>query len=260
MNVNPQITNIEVISRYNQERINVTVNPFLNKDGKSAYQSYLDTTDDNPVLTEEEWAKHTNHQFIDNLPDPLEPNTIYFVRSTGEIWQTDSAGVGKLYSYPDIINLNFRLGENNENKWITSSHVDGWKYGYLVSYDCTLTELINNTYSKGGAGIYTAFGKKKLTDVIVTLGSPGAGVTDLRLVVFANKINNGDFWNSQTGNGIVLLDEIIQTNGDYNAVYKRFNNINPVIIPDGYYVGVAFRQTDSWYSFTNNIALKFNNV
>lgn len=49
------------VTRYgsNETPVKVTANVLeglRGKDGKSAYQSYLDTTDDNPKLTEKEWA------------------------------------------------------------------------------------------------------------------------------------------------------------------------------------------------------------
>lgn len=48
--------------------------------GKSAYQSYLDTTEDSPAMTEEEWAKtKTRIHVVDNLPETGNPNEFYAV-------------------------------------------------------------------------------------------------------------------------------------------------------------------------------------
>lgn len=48
--------------------------------GKSAYQSYLDTTSDSPALGEEEWAKtKTRIHVVDNLPETGNPNEFYAV-------------------------------------------------------------------------------------------------------------------------------------------------------------------------------------
>ena len=48
--------------------------------GKSAYQSYLDTTADSPAMTEEEWAKtKTRIHVVDNLPETGNPNEFYAV-------------------------------------------------------------------------------------------------------------------------------------------------------------------------------------
>lgn len=48
--------------------------------GKSAYQSYLDTTTDSPAMTEEEWAKtKTRIHVVDNLPETGNPNEFYAV-------------------------------------------------------------------------------------------------------------------------------------------------------------------------------------
>ena len=48
--------------------------------GKSAYQSYLDTTEDSLAMTEEEWAKtKTRIHVVDNLPETGNPNEFYAV-------------------------------------------------------------------------------------------------------------------------------------------------------------------------------------
>ncbi|NCB82997.1 MAG: hypothetical protein EOM44_00635 [Bacteroidia bacterium] len=48
--------------------------------GKSAYQSYLDTTEDSPAMTEEEWAKtKTRIHVVDNLPETGNPNEFYAI-------------------------------------------------------------------------------------------------------------------------------------------------------------------------------------
>jgi len=49
-------------------------NPIKGDDGLSAYQSYLDTTDDEPVMTEKEWANQTGNikDILDILNGDLE--------------------------------------------------------------------------------------------------------------------------------------------------------------------------------------------
>ena len=48
--------------------------------GKSAYQSYLDTTDDSPVMTEEEWAKtKTRIHVVSELPETGNPDEFYAI-------------------------------------------------------------------------------------------------------------------------------------------------------------------------------------
>ena len=48
--------------------------------GKSAYQSYLDTTNDSPVMTEEEWAKtKTRIHVVSELPETGNPDEFYAI-------------------------------------------------------------------------------------------------------------------------------------------------------------------------------------
>jgi len=248
-----------------KDRYSVNVNDYqrkivVNKNiciglASSYRQASLPLSEDNRVIVRQGtlWKEanlsdvRKNVIYVDDTPTTWLPNAIYFVRNTGQIWQTDGSAVPVLYCgsgestksvFLNLGKVYYTSDDYVDSRWISVNYVYGHNY-YNISTNYTDDQVLQP------ASFYPSvfgIGKKIKIKKIRVFANGFYGETD---AVVKTRVTAGDPVLDDTHRDIAYEELTVTAN--YDAVEVMNIDISEDVEPN--------ERVYIYWKFTKNIAL-----